>query len=129
MHHLKFISGGSYRDGVIVATEKKPDVFVDDAEYAGTLGASGFFALVEGEKQEADLPEEDKGEELLFPEDERTTADVLKEELEELTAKELKEYAEKHGIDLKGKTRKVDMINRITEAQSEADKARAALRE
>lgn len=59
MYHLKLVKGASYT-GIVSATAKKPDVFVDSKAKADAAIASGFFELVEDEKpaKKVESPEE-----------------------------------------------------------------------
>ncbi len=96
-YHLKLIKALSYC-GVVKATKKNPDVFVEDKATADEAVATGYFKLVEGE--EAPEPPKD-------PEPGKT--------LDEMTVPELETYAAYKGVSLKGISRKQDIIAKLKE--------------
>lgn len=96
-YHLKLTKALSYC-GVVKATKKNPDVFVEDKATADEAVATGYFKLVEGE--EAPEPPKD-------PEPGKT--------LDEMTVPELETYAAYKGVSLKGISRKQDIIAKLKE--------------
>lgn len=96
-YHLKLTKALSYF-GVVKATKKNPDVFVEDKATADEAVATGYFKLVEGE--EAPEPPKD-------PEPGKT--------LDEMTVPELETYAAYKGVSLKGISRKQDIIAKLKE--------------
>lgn len=96
-YHLKLTKALSYC-GVVKATKKNPDVFVEDKATADEAVATGYFKLVEGE--EAPEPPKD-------PEPGKT--------LGEMTVPELETYAAYKGVSLKGISRKQDIIAKLKE--------------
>lgn len=98
MYHLKLIKGLSYK-GVVEATKKNPDVYTDDKATAEEAVASGYFKLVESEIEERnDISSEINGK-----------------TLSEMNVSELETFAAYKGINLKGITKKADIISKIRE--------------
>lgn len=102
-YHLKLTKALSYC-GVVKATKKNPDVFVEDKATADEAVATGYFKLVEGE--EAPEPPKD-------PEPGKT--------LEEMTVPELETYAAYKGVNLKGISKKADIIAKLKEELSDEE--------
>lgn len=96
-YHLKLSKGLSYC-GVVKATKKNPDVFVEDKATAYAAVATGYFKLIEGE--EAPEPPKD-------PEPGKT--------LDEMTVTELETYAAYHNVSLKGVRGKENIIAKLKE--------------
>ena len=96
-YHLKLTKALSYC-GVVKATKKNPDLFVEDKATADEAVATGYFKLVEGE--EAPEPPKD-------PEPGKT--------LDEMTVPELETYAAYKGVNLKGISKKADIIAKLKE--------------
>lgn len=96
-YHLKLTKALSYC-GVVKATKKNPDVFVEDKATADEAVATGYFKLVEGEAD----PEPPKD-----PEPGKT--------LDEMTVPELETYAAYKGVNLKGISKKADIIAKLKE--------------
>lgn len=96
-YHLKLAKGLSYC-GVVKATKKNPDVFVEDKATADAAVATGYFKLIEGE--EAPEPPKD-------PEPGKT--------LDEMTVTELETYAAYHNVSLKGVRGKENIIAKLME--------------
>lgn len=96
-YHLKLTKALSYC-GVVKATKKNPDVFVEDKATADEAVATGYFKLVEGEE----TPEPPKD-----PEPGKT--------LDEMTVPELETYAAYKGVNLKGISKKADIIAKLKE--------------
>lgn len=96
-YHLKLAKGLSYC-GVVKATKKNPDVFVEDKATADAAVATGYFKLIEGE--EAPEPPKD-------PEPGKT--------LDEMTVTELETYAAYHNVSLKGVRGKENIIAKLKE--------------
>lgn len=96
-YHLKLAKGLSYC-GVVKATKKNPDVFVEDKATADAAVVTGYFKLIEGE--EAPEPPKD-------PEPGKT--------LDEMTVTELETYAAYHNVSLKGVRGKENIIAKLKE--------------
>ena len=97
MYHLKLVKALSFT-GIVTATKKNPDVFVEDKATADAAVATGYFKLVEGEA----APEPPKD-----PEPGKT--------LDEMTVPELETFAAYNGISLKGISKKADIIAKLKE--------------
>lgn len=98
MYHLKLVKALSFT-GIVTATKKNPDVFVEDKATADAAVATGYFKLIE----EAEEP---------------TEGGVDKEpgkKLEEMTVPELETFAAYNGISLKGISKKADIIAKLKE--------------
>lgn len=99
MYHLKLIKSLSYT-GVVTATKKNPDVFVEDKAIADTAVATGYFKLL-GEAEKA-------------PETAAATEGHLDEaELAEMKFDDLKRLAVDMGVDTKGLKSKADYAKAI----------------
>lgn len=90
-YHLKLTKALSYC-GVVKATKKNPDVLVEDKTTADEAVATGYFKLVEGEAD---------------PGSGKT--------LGEMTGPELETYAAYKGVNLKGISKKADIIAKLKE--------------
>lgn len=95
MYHLKLIKSLSYT-GIVTATKKAPDVFVEDKATAASALATGYFKPVEDEEETPDDGEEKPGK-----------------TLEEMTVSELETYAAYKGVSLKGISKKADIIAKL----------------
>ena len=107
MYHLKLVKALSFT-GIVTATKKNPDVFVEDKAIADAAVATGYFKLIE-EAEEPTEGGEDK---------EPGEGGVDKEpgkKLEEMTVPELETFAAYNGISLKGISRKADIIAKLKE--------------
>ena len=114
-YHLRLCKAFSYT-GIVSATEKKPDVYVDDKSVAEAAVATGYFELIA-----------DKG--LSAPEKKH----LDRRQLEEMTVDNLKGLAADMGIDttrLKKKSEYVEAISAVevepgeeisAEGENEAD--------
>lgn len=90
MYHLKLCRGLSYSNGKVMATQRVPDVYVDDQATADAAVASGYFKLVgEQEAMGSPAPGELPGH-------------LDREQLESMTVPELKKLAEEMGVFIKG---------------------------
>lgn len=109
-YHLRLSKALSYC-GLVSATKKKPDVFVEDKALAKAAIETGYFKLV-GETDETEEVEEEK-------EPGKT--------LEEMTVSELETFATYKGVNLKGVSKKADIIEKLkaelgeTETDNEVD--------
>lgn len=100
MYHLKLIKGLSYT-GIVKATQKKPDVFVEDKAIADAAIATGYFKLLKNKEtpaQEAPVQ----------------TAHLDTAQLEEMKVDDLKKLAADMGIDTTGFKRKADYVEAIS---------------
>lgn len=109
-YHLKLIKGLSY-SGVVSATRKDPDVYVDDETIANAAVASGYFRIVsKGEEMLDDLLNElGKTEEHHY----------TQKELEGMNLEQLKDAAKAVGVvETKG-FKKADYVNAILWAEGD----------
>lgn len=97
MYHLKLIKALSYT-GIVKATRKNPDIFVEDKATADAAVATGYFKLVEGVSD---------------GEAETQTAHLDREQLEGMKFDDLKRMATDMGIDIKGLKSKNDIVEAI----------------
>lgn len=131
MYHLRLCKAKSYR-GIVVATEKRPDVYVPEKDQADSLVASGYFTLAsDGENESAEIEQphdEITGETDLFADNEQEQGDTIMLELQKMTKDELISYAKDSGIDLTGCNKKDEIFQRIVQEIARADAARNELR-
>lgn len=113
MYHLKLMKALSYC-GVVEATKKNPDVFVEDKATADAAVATGYFKLIE----EAEEPTE--GGEEKEPGEGGGDKEPGKK-LEEMTVPELETFAAYKGISLKGISKKADIIAKLKEELGAAE--------
>lgn len=111
---LRLVKGRSYY-GAVFATAEKPIVDVPDEDKAQALINTGYFKAV--------TEEEDSG--ILMPpfDDTDDTGDDTGDEshvLDEMSKSELETAAAYHNVDIKGLTKKADIIAAIKEAIPEA---------
>lgn len=101
MYHLRLVKGLSYT-GVVAATRKQPDVFVEDKAIADKAVASGYFEVVEdaGKSKDTKAPK---------------ATDEPEKTLEEMTVPELESYAAYHDVSLKGISKKAGIIAKLKE--------------
>lgn len=99
MYHLRLIKSLSYT-GVVTATQRKPDVFVEDKATADKAVATGYFKLLES-KEAAAQPAPAQ------------TAHLDTAQLEEMKVDDLKKLATDMGIDTTGFKRKADYVEAI----------------
>lgn len=108
MYHIRLCKGLSYY-GVVKATRKEPDVFVEDKATADAAVASGYFRLIDGGQT--------------------ITGHLDRGQLEEMKADDLKRLAEDMGIETKGlkKAQLIDAIvcEEITVDEEDGDNAGA----
>ena len=105
MYHLKLVKALSFT-GIVTATKKNPDVFVEDKAIADAAVATGYFKLIE----EAEEPPE--GGEEKEPGEGGGDKEPGKK-LEEMTVPELETFAAYKGISLKGISKKADIIAKL----------------
>lgn len=104
MYHLKLKKSLSYH-GVVTATRKNPDVFTEDKKVADAAVATGYFDLV---GDAADV-----------------NANMVKghldfDQLKKMGKDELKDLAEKLGVDATGLKTKEDYAKAIAAVECEA---------
>lgn len=112
-YHLRLCKALSYT-GLVEATKKEPDVYVDDKATADAAIATGYFKLVDVEDAEPQTPE---------------TAHIEKAQLEDMKIDDLKKLATDMNIDTTGFKRKADYVEAIAavevtlgeEVETEAD--------
>jgi len=97
-YHLKLSKALSYH-GVVEATKRQPDVFVENKATADKAVATGYFVLVEGTQSPLDPPEK--------PGRGKT--------LEEMTISKLETYATYKDVSLKGIRGKENIIAKLKE--------------
>lgn len=111
MYHLKLVKAFSYH-GIVTATRKEPDVFVEDRTTANAVVATGYFKLVD-EKDAQDGGRKgmtgDSGANRLG----NGNNEEPEKKLEEMTIPELEVFAADQGIGIKGIAKKADIIARI----------------
>lgn len=105
MYHLKLMKALSFT-GIVTATKKNPDVFLEDKATADAAVATGYFKLIE----EAEEPPEGGEEE--EPGEGGGDKEPGKK-LEEMTVLELETFAAYKGISLKGISKKADIIAKL----------------
>ena len=105
MYHLKLMKALSFT-GIVTATKKNPDVFLEDKATADAAVATGDFKLIE----EAEEPPE--GGEEKEPGEGGGDKEPGKK-LEEMTVPELETFAAYKGISLKGISKKADIIAKL----------------
>ncbi len=113
MYHLKLIKALSFT-GIVTATKKNPDVFVEDKATADAAVATGYFKLIE----EAEEPPE--GGEEKEPGEGGGDKEPGKK-LEEMTVPELETFAAYKGISLRGISKKADIIAKLKEELGAAE--------
>lgn len=105
MYHLKLMKALSFT-GIVTATKKNPDVFLEDKATADAAVATGYFKLIE----EAEEPPE--GGEEKEPGEGGGDKEPGKK-LEEMTVPELETFAAYKGISLNGISKKADIIAKL----------------
>lgn len=98
-YHLKLSKGLSYC-GVVSATKKSPDVFVEDKATADVALASGYFKLVEAFENTENIAE-------------AVTGYLDTAQLEEMKVGELKSLAAQMGLDTSELKKKADLVAAI----------------
>lgn len=98
-YHLRLCKALSYT-GVVSATKKQPDVYVDDKATAEAAVATGYFNLVERLEDEKHHTSE--------------TGHIDKAQLEEMKLEALKKLAADMKIDDTGFKKKIDYIEAIS---------------
>lgn len=109
MYHLKLTRALSY-SGVVTASQKKPDVFVEDKAIADKAIATGYFKLVESSVELEPGTGSESG-----PEVGKEPEPVPGKALEEMTMTELETYAAYHNVSLKGIRSKAAAVAKIKE--------------
>lgn len=117
MFRLRLIKGLSYSNGKIKATQKEPEVSIENEEEAEKVIETGFFELISKDVQ----IEEETEEETADVQAEEETEDVQAEEetsinFGEMTLVQLKSYAAQHSIDITGLSKKAELLMVITSA-------------
>lgn len=107
MYHLKLIKALSYT-GIVTATKKTPDVFVEDKATADAAVATGYFELAEEGEDAGETPEDSE-------------EGKPGKTLEQMTVPELETYAAYKGVSLKGISKKADIIAKL-KAELDAEK-------
>ena len=125
MYHLRLIKGLSY-SGVVRATAKKPDVFIDDKAVRDAAISSGYFEEVGAAKAEAEAENPAVFPETAEEEAEETTSHAT--ELSKMTVEELKAYASINGIPIGSAKKREAILKAVIDAEERAAKARSAIR-
>lgn len=107
MYHLKLKKALSY-SGIVSATNKKPDVFVEDESVVNQAVASGYFELVQN-KPATPAPKKEQ---------ESNSEGKM---LNEMTVGELLAFASYKGISTKGISKKANIIARLKEKLPEQE--------
>lgn len=103
MYHLKLMKALSFT-GIVTATKKNPDVFVEDKATADAAVATGYFKLV-GAVEKAPGEAEDTTA--------ATVGHLDEAELTEMKFDDLKRLAADMGVDTKGLKSKADYAKAI----------------
>lgn len=102
MYHIRLAKALSYF-GIVSATKKNPDVFVEDKATADAAVATGYFVHVEERPSTAPI-----------------TGHLDKGQLDGMKLADLKKLAEDMGIDTKGLKSKADFVAAIAAEEVEA---------
>lgn len=102
MYHIRLAKALSY-SGIVSATKKNPDVFVEDKATADAAVATGYFVHVEERPSTAPI-----------------TGHLDKGQLDSMKLADLKKLAEDMGIDTKGIKSKADFVAAIAAEEVEA---------
>lgn len=102
MYHIRLAKALSY-SGIVSATKKNPDVFVEDKATADAAVATGYFVHVEERPSTAPI-----------------TGHLDKGQLDGMKLADLKKLAEDMGIDTKGLKSKADFVAAIAAEEVEA---------
>lgn len=102
MYHIRLAKALSY-SGIVSATKKNPDVFVEDKATADAAVATGYFVHVEERPSTAPI-----------------TGHLDKGQLDGMKLADLKKLAEDMGIDTKGLKSKADFVAAIAAEKVEA---------
>ena len=102
MYHIRLAKALSY-SGIVSATKKNPDVFVEDKATADAAVATGYFVHVEERPSTAPI-----------------TGHLDKGQLDSMKLADLKKLAEDMGIDTKGLKSKADFVAAIAAEEVEA---------
>lgn len=102
MYHIRLAKALSY-SGIVSATKKNPDVFVEDKATADAAVATGYFVHVEERPSTAPI-----------------TGHLDKGQLYGMKLADLKKLAEDMGIDTKGLKSKADFVAAIAAEEVEA---------
>lgn len=108
-YHLKLKKAMSY-NGIVCATRKNPDVYTEDKKVAEAAVATGYFDLVAYEDNQPPT---------------NVNTDMVKghldfDQLKKMGKDELKELAEKMGVDATGLKTKEDYAKAIAAVECEA---------
>lgn len=102
MYHIRLAKALSY-SGIVSATKKNPDVFVEDKATADAAVATGYFVHVEERPSTAPI-----------------TGHLDKGQLDGMKLADLKKLAEDMGIDTKSLKSKADFVAAIAAEEFEA---------
>lgn len=119
-YHLRLCKSLSYK-GVVSATKKQPDVFVEDKATAEAAVATGYFNLVEDDPEQTAQPAAAQtGTEKIgyCPEaiEEKSEPAVDLEALSKKTKADLTAYADANGIDVSKCNTKAEILEEISVA-------------
>jgi hypothetical protein len=124
MYHLKLVKALSFT-GIVTATKKNPDVFVEDKATAAAAVATGYFKLLGGTEnpdEGREEPPENSGEDNEGDNSKEDGGDKEPgKKLEEMTVPELETFAAYKGISLKGISKKADIIAKLKEELGAAE--------
>lgn len=105
MYHLKLSKGLSYR-GIVSATKKKPDVYIEDKDIYKKALSTGYFEDVSG------------GSALNTGEYKKTSPAYGGKTLDEMNTSELETFAAYKNVSLKGIRKRDAMIDKLREELS-----------
>lgn len=106
MYHIRLAKALSY-SGIVSATKKNPDLFVEDKATADAAVATGYFIII-------DQQDGSHSEQAPEGQDSNDTPDY--EALAKQTKAELTKYAQEHGISIEGCKTKADILQAISVA-------------
>ena len=116
MYHLKLIKALSYT-GVVNATVKKPDVYVDDKATADAAVATGYFELLGKAKEQEQDPEPEVEEKA----EEKEPLGYGGKPLSEMNKSELETFATYKDVDIKGAKTRAQIIAKLEAALDPAE--------
>ena len=102
--NVRLKSAASYRGYGITVTKQHPCIDIDD-DLAAVLTGSGYFVAVDPSCSSCSPPQPEA-----LPNRAISITDVM-------STKEMREYAEKHGIDLSGAKTKAQIVKIIREVE------------
>ncbi len=115
MYHLKLINALSYT-GVVSASKRHPDVYIESQATADEAVATGYFKLV-GVTEDVNGTDDGNAE----AEQAEESLGYGGKTLEEMNKSELETFATYRDVDIKGAKTKADIIARLRASLDEAE--------